>query len=53
MDPIGDIREMLKIKCLLKRGAKVFLGTQVGEEWLEFHLHRIYGRLRLPLLLEG
>lgn len=53
IDPLGDIREMEKIKCLLKPGGKLFLGFPIGRDEVVFNLHRVYGRLRLPLLFEG
>ncbi|KHN87751.1 hypothetical protein Tcan_03354 [Toxocara canis] len=53
LDPIGDLREMQKIQCLLKRGGLLFIGLPVGVDAVVFNAHRIYGRLRLAMMFEG
>ncbi len=52
-DPIGDLREMQKFHCLLKRGSVVFVGFPVGQDEIVFNLHRIYGAVRLALMFAG
>ncbi|VDM34294.1 unnamed protein product [Toxocara canis] len=52
LDPIGDLREMQKIQCLLKRGGLLFIGLPVGVDAVVFNAHRIYGRLRLAMMFE-
>ncbi|CAI2353988.1 unnamed protein product [Caenorhabditis sp. 36 PRJEB53466] len=53
IDPIGDLREMLKIKCLLKPGGLLFLGFPLGTDSLQFNAHRIYGSVRLAMIFFG
>ncbi|VDM48084.1 unnamed protein product, partial [Toxocara canis] len=53
LDPKGDLREMQKIQCLLKRGGLLFLGLPCGADALVFNAHRLYGRLRLPMMFQG
>lgn len=53
IDPIGDIREMQKIWCLLKDNGLVFLGLPSGMDGIHFNAHRVYGRLRLPMMFDG
>ncbi|ULT87697.1 hypothetical protein L3Y34_007099 [Caenorhabditis briggsae] len=53
IDPIGDLREMLKIRCTLKKGGIFFLGLPIGMDALQFNAQRIYGSMRLAMLLYG
>uniref|UniRef100_A0A914YXU7 DUF268 domain-containing protein n=1 Tax=Panagrolaimus superbus TaxID=310955 RepID=A0A914YXU7_9BILA len=53
IDPIGDIREMNKIHCLLKNKGLLFLGLPVGIDSILYNAHRIYGRIRLGMMFEG
>ncbi|VDD93667.1 unnamed protein product, partial [Enterobius vermicularis] len=53
LDPIGDIREMQKTWCILKEGGLAFLGLPSGMDGLFYNAHRVYGRVRLPLLFNG
>ncbi|VDL78896.1 unnamed protein product [Nippostrongylus brasiliensis] len=53
LDPIGDLREVWKISCLLKQGGLLFLGLPRGDEVLVFNLHRIYGPIRLAMIMTG
>lgn len=53
LDPFGDIKEMRKLRCLLKPGGLFFLGVPTGPDTIVFNAHRIYGRLRLPFMMEG
>ncbi|VDK32145.1 unnamed protein product [Gongylonema pulchrum] len=53
LDPIADLFEMQKLSCLMKKNALLFLGIPVGIDMVTFNAHRIYGRVRLPMLLEG
>ncbi|CAB3396468.1 unnamed protein product [Caenorhabditis bovis] len=53
LDPIGDLREMLKIRCMLKKGGHLFLGMPQGTDAIVFNLHRIYGPLRLAMMFAG
>uniref|UniRef100_A0AC35FBS4 DUF268 domain-containing protein n=1 Tax=Panagrolaimus sp. PS1159 TaxID=55785 RepID=A0AC35FBS4_9BILA len=53
IDPIGDLREMNKIHCLLKPKGLLFLGLPVGVDTIVYNAHRIYGRIRLAMMFEG
>jgi SAM-dependent methyltransferase len=53
LDPAGDLKAMQLMKRLLKPGGRLFLTVPVGKDKVVFNIHRIYGRLRLPLLLQG
>nr|pir hypothetical protein W08G11.1 - Caenorhabditis elegans [Caenorhabditis elegans] len=53
IDPIGDLREMLKIKCMLKQGGLLFLGLPLGTDAIQYNAHRIYGSIRLAMMFYG
>ncbi|VDN59863.1 unnamed protein product [Dracunculus medinensis] len=53
IDPISDIREIKKIRCLLKKKGLLFLAVPVGNDEIHFNAHRVYGRIRLAMLFEG
>lgn len=44
---------MKKVKKIIKKGDILFLSVPVGKDLLVWNAHRIYGRIRLPLLLKG
>jgi hypothetical protein len=55
-DPIShdaDFRAMQRAKNVVKPGGIMFLGVPIGRDCLVWNAHRIYGKLRLPLLLRG
>ncbi|MBJ6801179.1 class I SAM-dependent methyltransferase [Geomonas propionica] len=53
IDPDGDLKAMRKLKsCVAKEGI-LFLAVPVGKDAVCWNAHRIYGRARLPLLLDG
>jgi SAM-dependent methyltransferase len=52
-DPDGDLKAMQKVKRLLADGGVLLLTIPVGEDWVFHPWHRVYGRSRLPFLLEG
>jgi hypothetical protein len=53
LDPDGDLRAMAELKRMLKPGGALFLSVPVGPDVLVWNAHRIYGRKRLPRLLDG
>eukprot|EP00605_Chrysophyceae_sp_TOSAG23-4_P001838 GSChrysophyteH1.ASY1.ANO1.2030.1 assembled CDS len=55
LDPLGDVHAMLFAKHVMKRGGEgIFMLTvPIGPDVLVWNLHRRYGSVRLPLLLEG
>jgi hypothetical protein len=52
INPQGDLETMSKIRTILKDEGLFFLSVPVGVDALYWNAHRIYGKLRLPLLLE-
>ncbi|VDM61632.1 unnamed protein product [Angiostrongylus costaricensis] len=53
IDPIGDLREVWKILCLLKPGGTLYLGLPRGVDSVFYNAHRIYGAIRLAMLMTG
>lgn len=53
INPVGDLETMKKVKTMLKPGGLLFLSVPVGRDRVFWNAHRIYGKHRLPLLLEG
>lgn len=53
LDPEGDLKAMRKMKRIVKPGGLMFLSLPVGRDKVLFNNARIYGRLRLPLLMQG
>ncbi len=53
LNPEGDLEAMKKMKAMLKPGGLLFLAVPVGRDAVLWNANRVYGRLRLPLLLEG
>jgi hypothetical protein len=55
-DPIdsdGDLKAMQNMRRLVAPRGLLFLSIPVGRDALNFNVRRIYGRLRLPLMLRG
>ncbi|KAL6737979.1 hypothetical protein Aduo_011581 [Ancylostoma duodenale] len=53
LDPIGDLREVLKVLCLLKKGGLFFVGFPRGKDAIKYNAHRYYGRMRLAMIMTG
>lgn len=53
VSPNADLAVMQYVKALLKTDGWLFLGVPTGRDCLVWNAHRIYGELRLPLLLDG
>lgn len=53
VDPDGDLKAMALMKRIVKPGGLLFLSVISGKDKVVFNWHRIYGRIRLPLLLKG
>jgi len=53
LNPDGDLQIMKKMKKVLKKGGILFLAVPVGKDLVVWNAHRIYGKLRLSLLLKG
>ena len=52
LNPEGDLEAIKKTKEILKPGGILFLAVPVGMDTIVWNAHRIYGRVRLPMLLE-
>lgn len=55
-DPLsanGDLRAMKEAHKFLKNDGILFLGIPLGQDCIVWNAHRIYGKIRLPLLLKG
>ncbi len=53
IDPDGDLRAMKEIRRLLKPDGRLYLSVPVGRDVVVWNAHRIYGPIRMPMLLEG
>ena len=51
LNPEGDLDTMRTLRGKLRPGGLLYLAVPVGADQLVWNAHRIYGRLRLPLLL--
>ncbi|MFT4581412.1 MAG: hypothetical protein ACI915_000144 [Gammaproteobacteria bacterium] len=51
LNPDGDLDAMKYMKSVVKPNGLLFLAVPVGSDALVWNLHRIYGKLRLPMLL--
>jgi hypothetical protein len=52
-DPDADIKGMTKIRSLLSSRGQAFITVPIGSDALHNPWHRVYGKERLPLLLNG
>ena len=53
LDPEGDIKTMRSIHRNLKEDGLLIWGAPIGNDCLVWNLHRIYGKIRLPLIFEN
>ncbi|KHJ95599.1 hypothetical protein OESDEN_04453 [Oesophagostomum dentatum] len=53
LDPIGDLREVMKVMCLLRKGGLFFVGFPRGRDAIKYNAHRYYGRMRLAMVMTG
>ena len=53
IDPDADIAAMRNLKNSIIPGGLLYLAVPVGEDTILWNQGRIYGKLRLPRLLEG
>lgn len=51
--PDGDLLAMAVVRCALRSGGIFLLTVPVGPDIVVWNLHRRYGPVRLPLLLQG
>ncbi len=52
INPNADLEAMEKVRGILKPGGLLFLAVPVGIDHIYWNAHRVYGNLRLPLLLK-
>ena len=53
INPNGDLEAMEKMKKIIKPGGILFLAVPIGKDSIVWNAHRIYGRIRFPLLING
>jgi hypothetical protein len=53
INPDGDILAMQEARNRLKESGLLFFGVPLGSDCLCWNAHRIYGAIRLPLILKG
>lgn len=53
LSPDADLQAMSRWRRLIKKGGYLFLSVPIGLDKVVYNSNRIYGRRRLPLLLEG
>ncbi len=53
INPYGDYEAMKKTKQMLNKDGVLFLAVPVADDKICWNVHRVYGRVRLPKLLEG
>jgi len=53
LDTEGDLKAMRKMKEQIKPGGILFLVVPTGRDLVRWNLCRVYGRKRLPMLMEG
>jgi len=53
INPDGDLLAMQEARNRLKEDGILFLGLPLGRDCLYWNAHRVYGTIRLPLLLKG
>lgn len=53
LDPNGDIKSMKVLLDRTKVGGLCFLAVPMGVDQILWNAHRVYGRVRFPMLIEG
>lgn len=53
LDPDGDVRTMRTIHKNLKPDGILIWGAPVGHDAVVWNVHRVYGKVRLPMIFEG
>ncbi len=52
IDPFGDLKAIKKAKDMLNDDGIMILAVPVGRDHLFWNAHRVYGRIRFPMLIE-
>jgi len=50
--PDGDIDMMKKMKCIVRPGGYLYLSVPIAKDKIVWNMHRVYGNIRLPLLMQ-
>jgi hypothetical protein len=53
LDPDGDLKAMQILKDKLKPGGLCYLAVPMGLDQILWNAHRVYGRVRFPILIDG
>jgi hypothetical protein len=53
LDPERDLTAMKKMKQVVKLGGILLFALPTGADKVMFNQARVYGRIRLPMMLEG
>ena len=53
LNPNGDLRAMAEMKKIVKKDGILFLAVPIGSDKVVWNAHRIYGPLRLQMLIKG
>lgn len=53
LDPDGDLKAMEVLRNKLDKDSLCFLAVPIGRDQILWNAHRVYGRKRLPLLIQG
>ncbi|MCX5706438.1 MAG: DUF268 domain-containing protein [Candidatus Omnitrophica bacterium] len=53
LNPEGDLESMQYTKKMIKPKGILYLSVPIGRDYLVWNAHRIYGRIRFPLLIKG
>ncbi|MFZ1024705.1 MAG: discoidin domain-containing protein [Limnoraphis robusta] len=53
INPNGDLEAMKLAKKLIKKDGLLFFSVPVGQDCIVWNAHRIYGKIRLPMMFEG
>jgi Caenorhabditis protein of unknown function, DUF268 len=51
INPFADLESISRVHCLLKPGGMLFLGIPTGSDNLSWNAHRVYGPLRISMIL--
>jgi len=53
LDADGDVKEMARLRSVLKPGGLMFMAVPIGSDMIVWNLHRIYGKGLFKRLVEG
>ncbi|GBF22726.1 hypothetical protein tpqmel_0130 [Candidatus Gastranaerophilus sp. (ex Termes propinquus)] len=53
LNPNGDLETMKLVKQLIKQNGLLFLSVPMGRDVIAWNAHRIYGKIRFPMLIQG